>query len=499
MAFLAGTSQSPAYALRHDPTVLVIGMGGATDVLIALHQGARRVVAVEVNPVSAHAVGEVYGDYIGGVLADPHVERVVAEGRHFAASSTEHFDIVQLSGVDTGAALNAYGLGTKPESYIYTVEAIEDLLNRLTPGGILSITRDQTFGWGLRLAAVVRAALVGEGLDPAPRMAILTGPTYGWATILAKREPFTPAECEALRRFSEQYRFPIAYDPLGPSNAAYAAVVNDGATSDGQWDLRPSTDDWPFFFLSLRPGAMARMFTAEPTAVHVAIRFLVTTLGALALLAVALIGWPLRRLRPALVAVDRTAVIAYFAALGAGFMLVEIGLIQRFTVFLGDPAFAVATVLSILLMSSGLGSWGARRAGGELLGWSLLWIAATLLLFASPVARDALRGMLGASLPTRLVVAALAIAVAGVPMGIPFPAGMARIAQRADGVVPWAWGINGMVSVVTSLGSYMLAILVGHVALFVIAAGLYAAAFVASRRLGVAAVPSTVRAGESAR
>src|SRR4029453_15166109 len=133
----------------------------------------------------------------------------------------ERFDIVQLSGVDTGAALNAYGLGTKPESYIYTVEAVRDLLQRLPPGGVLSITRDQTFGWGLRLASVVRTALADEDLDPGSRMAVLTGTTYGWATILPKREPFTPAECDALRDFATRYAFPLVYDPLGGAGEAY--------------------------------------------------------------------------------------------------------------------------------------------------------------------------------------------------------------------------------------------------------------------------------------
>src|SRR5262249_40242363 len=105
--FLAGTSQSPAYRLRHQPRVLVIGVGGGTDVLIALDQGARHVTAVEVNPVSVHAVRDVYADYVGNLLADPRVELVVSEGRNFVARSRDRYDVIQLSGVDTGAAMGA--------------------------------------------------------------------------------------------------------------------------------------------------------------------------------------------------------------------------------------------------------------------------------------------------------------------------------------------------------------------------------------------------------
>jgi hypothetical protein len=486
--FLSGTSQSPAYRLRPHPRVLVIGMGGATDVLISLHHDATRVVAVELNPVTVAAARDVYGAYMGGVLDDPRVEIVVAEGRHFVASHDERYDIVQLSGVDTGAAVGAYGLGTMPESYIYTVEAMTDFIHRLAPDGILSITRDLQYGWALRLSSLARAALLAEGLEPGPRIAVLEGQGWGWATVLVKREPFTPAEISALEDFSERYRFPLAYNPLLVDSGAFHRAIRTGATVDGNTDLRPATDDWPFYFLSFRWDRLRSAFAGEHRPLLKPIAFLIASLCGLAVMSVVLIGAPLWRLRAGWRETHgKGALVGYFAFLGVGFMVVEVALMQRFTLFLGNPVLAVASVLAALLASSGLGSYAARMwqiRRERAVPLAVAWIVLAQLFFASPVLRGLLAGPLfEASLGVRLVVCAALVAAVGVPMGIPFPAGIARVAERAANFVPWAWGINGLLSVIASLLSYLIGIVFGYTPMFYLGAVLYGGVLVLSRRL----------------
>lgn len=487
LGFLAGTSQSPAYRLRPHPRVLVIGVGGATDVLIALHQGATHVTAVELNPVSVHAVRDVYGAYVGNVLSDPRVEVVVAEGRNFVTRSRDRFDIIQLSGVDTGAAHGAYGLGTMPESYIYTVEAMRDFLARLAPNGVFSITRDLQFGWALRLCGVARAALLAEGLDPAPRMAVLEGRGWGWATLLVKREPFTPGEVAALQEFASAYQFPLLYDPLAAQDGAFDRVIRGGAEADGAVDLRPATDDWPFFFLSFRWSHVLSMLAQGPSALLNTVAFVTASLCGLTLVAVGLIGWPLWRLRGAWGATrGKAALVGYFAVLGAGFILAEVALMQRFTVFLGNPVLAVATVLAALLVSSGIGSYAARarpESRRATVSLAVVCIVAMLLLFASPLLPGLLRSLLWAPLVLRLAICIVLVAVTGFPMGIPFPAGLSRVAERAPPFVPWAWGINGLLSVISSLASYLIGMITGYTAMFYTAALLYAVALGLWRRL----------------
>ena len=487
LPFLAGTSQSPAYLMKRAPRVLIIGVGGATDVLIALSQGASKVHAVELNPVNAHAVRDVFDDYVGHLLTDPRVTLDVAEGRNFAARDTEQYDIVQLSGVDTGLAMGAYGLGTMPESYIYTQEAITDLLERLAPGGMLSITRDMAFGWAYRLCAMVRAALLADGLDPAPRIAVLEGTTYHWATVLVKREPFTEADMDVLRGFSERYGFPMRYDPLRPGTDLFDRVIREGVSADGIMDLRPATDDWPFFFLNIRWGRLLSAADRNWNLLLTPMVFLLVNLAGLTLVAAILIGWPLWRLRSAWRETSNTwAIVGYFAALGAAFMLIEVALMQRFTVFVGNPVLAVATVLSALLVSSGVGSRmarGWRERGRPVVPIAVAWIVVAQLVLASPPVRAMLGELLAAPLGVRLLVCCLLVGAAGIPMGMPFPDGLRRVAERSRSIVPWAWGINAMASVVCSLASYLLGMLTGYTAMCYAGAALYLGALAVARRL----------------
>ena len=92
-----------------------------------------------------------------------------AEARGFANASRDHFDLIQVALLDSFGVASAglYGLS---ESYLYTVEALQTYLNRLTPGGVLAVTR-----WlalpprdTLKLFATAIAALEREGAADLP-------------------------------------------------------------------------------------------------------------------------------------------------------------------------------------------------------------------------------------------------------------------------------------------------------------------------------------------
>lgn len=487
MQFLAGSSQSVGYAIRPRERVLVVGVGGGTDVLIALYHAARAVTAVELNPVNAEAVAHRYAAYLGHAFADPRVRLVVAEGRNFVARDAGEYDLIQLSGVDTGAAHGTYGIATMPESYIYTVEAVGDYLQRLSPHGVLSITRDRAFGWSARVTALAREALRRRGADPAAHIVVVEGRGYGWATILAKRTPFTPDEIRAVEDFSRTYDFPLVYRPDRDASGLYDRVIRLAIETEDGLDLRPSTDDWPFLFYSMPLGAALRADWSGASPLARPLIVLAVNLVALAVAAVLLIGLPLLRLQAAWGgAGERWALLGYFALLGAGFILVEVALMQRFTVFLGDPALAVATVLAALLVASGLGSAFARRVdgrGSRPLRIAMATIVASQLVLATPLVPAILRESLGLPLPARVAVAVGLVGLVGFPMGMPFPAGLRRIAARGTALVPWAWGINGMLSVISSLASYLFGLTLGHAAMFYAAAGLYLGALGLFRRL----------------
>jgi hypothetical protein len=168
----------------------------------------------------------------------------------------------------------------------------------------------------------------------------------------------------------------------------------------------------------------------------------------------------------------------YFFGLGAGFMLLEVGLIHQALVFVGTPGASVAVVLSSIMIASGLGSrfadgraWGApRRLLAALAG---LIVAGTAYRFGAGPAFDVLFWL---PIPGRCVVAALLIAPVGFFMGWFFPTGLRVAGVSFSRLVPWAIAINGFASVIGSLCTFFLGIALGFGGVFAIAMALYAVA-----------------------
>ena len=86
----------------------MIGPGGGRDLLSALVFGAGKVDGVEINPIIARDVMlDRFRDYSGSVYANPRVAIHVDDGRSFVRRSTEKYDLIQASLVDTWAATAA--------------------------------------------------------------------------------------------------------------------------------------------------------------------------------------------------------------------------------------------------------------------------------------------------------------------------------------------------------------------------------------------------------
>ena len=501
------TSALP-YHLLQRPRVLVLGAGGGAAVLQALAQGAPRVDAVELDPVVLGLVRARFADFAGGLYSRPEVEVRAAEARGFVAGSAERWDLIQipLLGGSGGGAAGARGLAA---THLYTEEALRAYLANLAPGGLLAIT-----GWlqlppraSLRLFATAVRALQGIGVaEPARRLALIRG--WDTATLLVKRGEFGPDELAAARAFAVARSFDIAHFPgLDPEevnrwNVLEAPYFHEAATAlagpEGpafiagyKFDIRPSRDDRPHFFdffswrsvpelLRLRAGGGGALLEwGYPI-------LFATLLQALAL-SLLLILLPLRfaPLEPA-PARDFRRVAGYFAALGLGFLFVEIAFIERFIVFLAHPLYAVAVVLTGFLVFAGLGAGAAPRLSdwldetGAGRGVSALELAVAGIIATALVYLIALppifAWLMPASDPVRILVALLLIAPLAFWMGMPFPLGLTRVTEAWPSLVPWAWGVNGCASVVSAVLATILAIHWGFTAVILLALALYAAA-----------------------
>jgi len=495
------------YQLRPGTHALVLEPRGGFDVLVALAEGAQEVTAVEANPLIIEAV-RAQGEWAGGLYDDPRVTVVVEEGRAYARLARERYDVVLLS-LTTPQRPVTSGAYSLAEDYRYTVQAFADYLARLDEGGLLVVTRWLQVPPSEAIRAFALAVEAVERAGGDPKASVVALRSYQQMLILTRRGAFTEGELEAIRAFAAPRAFDLVYLPgVRPDEVNHYNVLPEPeyyracaglleAEDRDAWyraypfDVEPPDDDRPFFghFFKWRQAlevlAMAghtwQPFGGAGYFVLLALLALaVIAAGALILLPLAVHG---RGGEPL------GATLGYFALLGLGYLCVEIPLLQRFILFLGHPAYAMATVLFALLLFSGLGSLISRRVP--------LWLVLILLpvlvggyTLGLPALFEA---TLAVPLGVRLIVAVVALAPPGLLMGMPFPKGLALLERRAPALVTWAWGVNGAASVVASILAALLALSFGLSAVLTVGALCYIGAWVTVVAIRVPRSPSSPR------
>jgi predicted membrane-bound spermidine synthase len=490
---LADRAEGLAYQLGGREKVLVIGPGGGLDVILARLHGATDVTAVELNPLVARDVvsAEPFRTFAGRLYEQPGVRLVVDEGRSFLRRSRESYDLIAATMVDTWAA-TAAGAFALSENNLYTVEAFSDYLDRLAPGGVLSMNRwyqdppDQL----LRIVSLGRAALAARGEGDASRhFMVVRGPQEGMplttATVLLKKSPFTDGEVGAIEAFARRRELELVYTPrTRPANDVTRLVTSgDPAVVWRSFpsDISPTTDDSPFFFQTVRPSSMLskRWARGEWRRTNLGTLVLFGLVGITAFVVVAFILGPLLLVRRRLAGTSRRArlgFLLYFACLGAGFIVVEVVLVQKCVLFLGHPAYALTVVLFALLLWSALGSLASGRFPDEALVRRLRRVIpaiAALVVLASLAFSPLFRALVHLPAPWRVLITVAALAPLGLALGMPMPTGIRLLHARAPELIPWAWGVNGAASVLGSVGAVALAMVAGFDAALLTGAGIY--------------------------
>lgn len=458
------------YRLRPGARALVVEPRGGFDLLVALAEGAGRVTAVEPNPLVVQAI-KAQGEWAGNLYEDPRLEIFTETGRAFLARPGPRYGVILLSLSSTyhPVTSGAYSLA---EDYRYTVEGFTAALERLEEGGLLVINR-----WlqvppseSLRAFALAVEAVERSGGEPGQSLVALR--SYNQMLILVRRGPFTPTEVDRVRAFAAARFFDVVYLPgirpeevnrfnVLPSPDYYrtfaallAAEDRDEWLARYPYNVDLPTDDRPFFghFFRWRQLGEVVAMTGHVWQPFGGAGYLVL----LALLTIAMVAagliilLPLAGLRTAQSVIQKRrafALLAPFGLLGLAYLFVEIPLLARFILFLGQPAYAMATVLGVLLMFSGLGSLISSRvrlgpAMGMLVGLVASFGAGLPLLSTT---------LLRLPFPARLAATMTTLAPLGILMGIPFPHSLALLQKKAPTLTAWAWGVNGALSVIASI------------------------------------------------
>jgi hypothetical protein len=461
--------------LRPQGAFAIIGPGGGWEVLRALVAGSPSVTGIEINDIIVNTLmRDRYAEYSKRLYQRPDVRIHVNDGRSFIRHSSDRYDVVQMTLVDTWAATSA-GAFALSENNLYTVEAFREYFEHLKPDGMIAVTR-----WefrkpreALRVVTQAMAALARLGVrDSTGHFLIVANAPLDDdgvpVTVLAKRSPFTAEEEATVRRHLAGYpRMAVLYSPSAPEKNVFTALIRSGDPAgfakNYPYNVAPVTDNDPFFFFTLKLEDVWRGLLAPtaPSAVDWRINLGVAVL--VMLLAISTAAVLLFVIVPLALHSGARGQSAwrllYFVAIGLGYILVEIAFVQRFVLFLGHPTYALTVVVFLMLLGSGAGSVTAHRwlADTRRVRVALAVIVGATLLYVWLLPRM-LASLVGLPFAVKLLLSAAVLLPLGFAMGMPFPTGLRALAGGGERTIEWAYAMNAAASVLGSVLAIIIAI-----------------------------------------
>ena len=459
--------------------VLVVGAGGGMEIWVALFRGAKRIIALELNP---DLVELATPSDVSALDRDARIGWVVGDARSRLAGMAERFDLITL-GPDRGFGAATGGVHALNEDYLHTVQAYESYLERLAEGGVLAITRWLTVPprESLRVILTAAAALRRTSPDHVDDGLVVVR-SWATATVLVKPSGFSTADVDSLSAWATSRRFDLDWYPgvRSPRSRfnvldeptlfrAAAAAVGGPAEAESfaysySFAVGALGDERPYPHHFLRLGSLATLLRQGagqwlPFAEWGYVALLATLAQSLVLSLLFLV-------LPVLIAargstgVGYVRVIGYFAAIGFAYLAAEIAAIQQLSLLLGHPVYSVAVVLAVFLIASGAGSaWSDRRRDSE--AWKATLILAASIVVYAALLLTAVHVIHRASLAVRGMAAAAVLLPLAFAMGLPFPLGLRHLCRGRGEGMAWAWAANGFASVTATPLSALIALEAG--------------------------------------
>ncbi|MDP2923178.1 MAG: hypothetical protein Q8O30_05590 [Candidatus Omnitrophota bacterium] len=477
-----------AYYLRPKGGACIIGVGGGgRDVQSAILFGHEKITGIDINPIFINLLKTRFKEF-AGIASRKEVNLVTNEARSFLSSTKEKYSVIQMSLVDTWAA-TAAGAFSLSENALYTTQAWKIFLNRLKDDGIFTVSRwysPKNLGETGRIISLAVATLLDSGeITPYKHIAMVT--TNELSTLLISKHAFSEQDIERLKNISSDLQFELVISPdRPPENEILRSIILanswkqlHNAIKDRQLNYTPTTDENPYFFNMLRLAKIGNCFDSNMGLIRgnliatLTLSALILTLLFLVIATIVVPLWLRSRFNGHEAKIFWPAAM-YFSLIGAGFMFTEIALVQKLSVFLGHPIYALGIILFTIIASAGIGSFFSAQLPLTRKPWVFIYpfiiacsIAAIRFILPSVESQ-----MVSSAMLTKIFISIIILVPLGFLLGIAFPTGM-RLVSSEVSETPWYWALNGIFSVLCSALAVFVSIYLGISINFYIASGCY--------------------------
>jgi hypothetical protein len=493
LRFIEYLPSSLPYEISPKSSVLVIEPKGGLPVLAAEFYGAGEIFKIDSDPLVIEAV-KTFEGFSTDIYED---NTWTGLGRSRLFPGDKKFDLIDIW-IMGSAPTGSFGFS---EDHRFTVEAFEEYLRHLKDSGSISLSLFivPPPRMELRLLSTLAAAAERQGIkDFGRHFAALR--SWGTITMVFKKSVLTGEDAAAIREFSQERRFdPVYYPGIKETEAnvfiemqtnayfeAFRSLVEPATRQsfiDGYlFDIEPVHDSAPFFHYYLKLGNIGEIYSLMGNKWHYFVRegyllplilLQVIFLGSLLVFLPAIRHRSLNRRET----VSGSALfLFYFALLGLGFMFIELSFIQKMILPLENPSYAAAAVLASMLVSSGIGSLLSARFHKLRTPRVLVFLAIILLLY-SLLPDQIMKFMYSYSLALKISLVFFVLMPAGMLMGIPFPMGLTLLGRKKPALIPWAWAVNGCLSVISPVLAVIIAISAGFDIIVLMGALVYLSAF----------------------
>jgi hypothetical protein len=490
------TTNALPYSFGQRKKILILDAGTGKDIALSMDNKAGEIIAVEQNPVVPLMLKKEIAAETGSLFDNPSVRMENIEPRTFLLKDKSKYDLIVLP--DVGSFGGTSGLLALKEQFVLTKEAFSEIWGKLYPNGVISITcwMDYPARNILKILSTI-AEVLEEGDIYNPTDYIAAVRSWGTVTFTVKKTPLNSEEINKIRIFCASMLFDPAVLPdiTMPEREKYNKLQDENFFdylenvlssqrnmfySNYDFNIKPATDDRPYFSQFVRWNSISNLkeqFGGRTIPFfEVGYIIVILTFVQITVVAIVLILVPLFKI--GFKGGNKLWTLVYFTGIGVGYMFVEIVFIQRFILYFGNPIYSAAFVISIMLIFSGIGSYFSSRVGTTKKAFLIILSVVTIVLIIySLMLTPALRWTIAYSYGVKILFALLFLVPVSFFMGIPFPIGLSYLSIRDENVVPWAWGINGCVSVISTVLAIIVSVELGFTWVMVFASIAYFFAF----------------------